>query len=125
MPKLPIMVPYNHRGDMMDYDNGFTEGAANSTCGGLYGHHRLPAEEFYAIMRLDGMYSGRSAKGLVWIDDMEHRYQMFVADLVKMLQAWKVDALDMRGWWIPCKRGANFGVRYVRPDGDELYRYER
>lgn len=76
-------------------------------------------EPFHAVMRLEpGVTSGRSAKYLHWRDQDDHQYPMFVAELVELVVTGVVKEGGIaEGDWIVCKRGQNYGIRYVRDEG--------
>lgn len=74
---------------------------------------------FRATMTLEsGVTSGRSAKYVHWRDQDGHQYPMFVSELVDLVTAGAAKEGGVaEGMWIVCKRGANYGIRYVREEG--------
>lgn len=73
-------------------------------------------EPFHATMTLEpGVTSGRSAKYVHWRDQDGHQYPMFVSELVDLVVSGAAKEGGVaEGDWIVCKRGANYGIRYVR-----------
>jgi hypothetical protein len=73
---------------------------------------------FRAQLKLDGMTSGYSAKYLKWVDiNTGHRYSMFVADLIELLNERTVSkGLTMDSLWVVRKRGNNYGIVIYQPD---------
>lgn len=69
-------------------------------------------EPFHATLLILEMYSGRSAKGVWWIDGDGNRYPMFVSDLVDTLKIANVRNGEITGKWLVSKRGQNYGVRF-------------
>lgn len=83
-------------------------------------------QPFHAVMEIDGMRTGRSSKVVVLRDiNTDKSYPMFVADLVRGIQSGLlgVEFDDGSGtgkinaWWTGSKRGANYGIKAVRNDG--------
>lgn len=72
-------------------------------------------DPFYASLNIDGIYSGRSAKGLTLKDDNGKEYSMFLTDLVEALKNPEVHVSLGRiaGYWTAAKRGSNYGVKFV------------
>lgn len=79
-------------------------------------------QPFYAVMEIDGMETGRSAKRVILKNvDTGQKYPMFVADLVGGIKegAFIVTVGQLQssgkisGWWTACKRGANYGIKAV------------
>lgn len=75
---------------------------------------------FWAVLRVDGLRTGRSAKYLILEDTVTNKqYPMFVSDLVKGIQqgALDVDGNGGEGYltalWTASKRGANYGIKAV------------
>lgn len=67
---------------------------------------------FTATLECTGMESGYSAKYTWWKDEEGHRYPMFVADIVHLVQ--NADITGGKVWdtqWIVRKRGQNYGIR--------------
>ena len=99
-PQAPE-VPVDKNGNWMQYPG--------------YDATYVPVDPFYSAMYVDGMYSGRSAKGVILKDETGKKYPMFIADLVKALQNpdMFMSMGTMRGYWAATKRGANYGVKFV------------
>jgi hypothetical protein len=77
-------------------------------------------QPFWAVMKIDGMRTGRSSK-IVILEDINTNktYPMFVADLVKGIREGALDVKSLAGEgyltanWTGSKRGANYGIRAV------------
>jgi len=67
--------------------------------------------EFEGRLKLEGMTRGRSAARFIWSDEKDCKYEMFMADMVKLIQSGAVieDGCCFTKWTFT-KRGANFGV---------------
>ena len=66
-----------------------------------------------ARMKIDGMYSGRSAKGIVLEDLLTGRkYHMFIADFVEAAQSLIIVTGHFEEMlWTASKRGTNYGIK--------------
>ena len=66
-----------------------------------------------ARMKVDGMYSGRSAKGIILEDLLTgKRYHMFIADFVQAAQNLIITAgIFEEMLWTASKRGTNYGIK--------------
>ena len=78
-------------------------------------------EEFPATMIYETYEVGRSAVRLTWKDTKGNRYPSFVKDIHTLLSGEggaKFETIDgklaVSGWWKIVKRGANYGVQFVR-----------
>ena len=78
-------------------------------------------QPFFAEFEVDSMRTGRSSKVVVLRDvHTEKTYPMFVADLVKGIQNgdFSVESGEggrLIGYWTGSKRGANYGIKAVKP----------
>ena len=70
-------------------------------------------EAFEAELTLDHARSGRSAKYVIWTDPGGRLWPMFIAELIDLIRHGVAPGGVVLGWWIPCKRGQNFGLRYL------------
>jgi hypothetical protein len=70
-------------------------------------------EPFRAELTIDHARSGRSAKYVIWTDPNGRLWPMFIAELLKLIKHGIAPGGVVLGWWIPCKRGQNFGLRYL------------
>lgn len=110
MPRKPTYkVPFTENGSLMHYAR--TDAWA--------GDYYTPFEwrephEFPAVLTIDHMLSGRSAKYVVWKAADGRTFPMFVADLVDMLKTVTAREGVVSGVWYTGKRGANFGIKFVR-----------
>lgn len=101
-PPKVYTVPVDKNGNWLSY--------------GGYGYELWEVEPFRAVMAIDHIYSGRSAKGLVLVDIATKKtYQMFMTDFVKAVKELTIS----RGvfpslLWVPQKRGMNYGIRPLK-----------
>jgi hypothetical protein len=109
-PNLPMM-PVDKDGNWLDYPHGYPR----------VDHWEPVHQPFWAVMRIDGMRTGRSSKKVILEDiKTKRRYPMFVADLVKSIQNGLVDVKSADGdgyltaLWTGSKRGANYGIKAVK-----------
>ena len=78
-------------------------------------------EPFIATMTLDTLERGRSAKFLTVTDGLGVKYCLFVVDLLAALKAAGCEKGGViHGYWEFCKRGQNFGIRYVGSEAEFL-----
>ena len=98
-------VPVDENGNWMHYPEGWR---ANIQW--------LPVREFAAVLTIESMYTGRSAKYLkVKNKATGITYPMFVSDLVKFIQdGGTVYNGELHGKWTASKRGANYGIKAVK-----------
>lgn len=108
-PNLPEM-PVDEKGNWLDWA-GYTHGRWET----IY-------QPFYAELVIDGMRTGRSSKKVILKDIKSGRtYPMFVSDLVKGVQDGdftlqpRADGGRLIGWWTGSKRGANYGIKAIKP----------
>ena len=108
-PNLPEM-PVDENGNWIDWAG--------------YSHARWETvhQPFPASFEIDGMRTGRSSKKVILKDVETGRlYPMFVSDLVKGVQqgdfelSYENGAGRLSGLWTGSKRGANYGIKAVRP----------
>lgn len=73
--------------------------------------------EFFKVLRLTGIFKRRSAVSIQWEDayNPDVVYPMFLKDFESMILARGVGAGGFTsGQFVFCKRGANYGIQYVR-----------
>jgi hypothetical protein len=94
----------------------FREFIASGDGGGRYQTVTLrEPEPFQAPLRVVDFERGRSAARLIWANEADATFPMFMVDIVDTLR--RVELQD--GWteaevtWEVVKRGANFGIRMV------------
>lgn len=98
-------APFDEQGNMLPYHQPhYRTGYAAPTMGALPGD--------ITTLKVVGMYSGRSAKGVLVEDDKGRRYQMFVKDLIDILMAGA--GVTLAGPFEISKRGANYGIRRAK-----------
>ena len=85
-----------------------------------------PVRPFFAVMTIDGMETGRSAKRVILKDDKGKKYPMFVSDLIDGIKKGTFDVFSEIGggsdgeggrissWWTASKRGANYGIKATK-----------
>lgn len=73
------------------------------------------AGRFNATMRYSHYARGRSAAYMVFLDEYNHKYPMFLTDFDAVVYVLQNGAVT--GDWAVVKRGQNFGIRLV----DEKY----
>lgn len=82
----------------------------------------VPNEPFSARLRLRGTIRGRSAAYFVWEDaeDWDREHPMFLAEMTDLVQGAGVEPGGfVSGWWRVCKRGQNYGLKYLGADRPE------
>lgn len=107
-PKLPEM-PVDKDGNWVSYP--------------VYnGQWEVVHQPFHAVMEIEGIHSGRSAKNVILKDVATGKtYPMFVVDLVNGIQKGTLNVTsDGQGTpgniiatWTGSKRGANYGIKAV------------
>jgi len=75
-------------------------------------------QPFYAVMTIEDIYSGRSAKGIVLSDENGTRYPMFIKDFVELAKNGTVSEGKIAGFWTGSKRGNNYGIKFVRESNE-------
>jgi hypothetical protein len=118
-------APYDANGNLQHYPEYSRQGYWDSEAQVWMGPEGTVEPEwrdvapFHAVMTLeDGVTSGRSAKYTHWRDQDGRRFPMFVAELVELVVTGVVKEGGVaEGGWTVCKRGSNFGLRYVRGEG--------
>jgi hypothetical protein len=61
--------------------------------------------EFSTTLKIIDIERGRSAARFILEDEEGHTYQMFMKDMMNLLQGQKLE-----GNWTFCKRGSNYGI---------------
>lgn len=104
-------VPVDDNGNWLSYDGGYFSHAQ-----GKYVHGNYTTEiTFEAVMKISGMYTGYSAKGLEVTDlNTGKTYHMFVSDFVKTIgHATIRNGVYDSMLWTASKRGSNYGIKPV------------
>jgi hypothetical protein len=85
-----------------------------------------PVRPFHAIMEIDGMETGRSAKRVILKDENGKKYPMFVSDLIKGIQMGTFQVSSntdspgrIEAWWTASKRGSNYGIQATNDTTDD------
>lgn len=119
-PKL-ICFPFVN-GDLMDWsatdlsdsDRSRVYNGEHIETGGWYGTEVWkPNEEVELTLHYDHYTRGRSSVTFYWKDDAGHSYPMFLNDLDNILTQ-DVCASPIHGIFTYVKRGANYGIRFVK-----------
>lgn len=104
--KSKFLVPYRN-GELQQYAYGNSFGHPEYGRSGEEWRENIP---FEATMTISDMYSGRSAKGLIWTDENGKKYTMFVSDAIELLAKTVINKGSVTGTWIVRKRGQNYGI---------------
>ena len=68
---------------------------------------------FEATMELTGFGRGMSSARFHWQDHEGHRYEMFMKEMGDLILATTLERGVVHGKWIICKRGQNYGLKFV------------
>lgn len=112
MPKKPAYrVPFDERGVLMHY-------ASAEGCGHLYdaAHEWRDPEPVTMTLAVHGLSRGRSAAYFLWIDEHFREWPVFMKEMLEIVRTATIINGTVRGAWIPCKRGNNYGLKYLGPD---------
>jgi hypothetical protein len=74
-------------------------------------------EPFHAELTILDTMRGRSAAYFRLKDDLARCWPMFMAEVLDLIRTAVITEGTVKGYWIPCKRGQNYGLRYL---GQEL-----
>lgn len=104
-------VPVDDEGNWLSYDGGFYSHKANRFMYDLY----TTDITFRAHMEIDGMYAGRSAKGLTVKDLYTGKeYNMFISDFINTVKHVTIqNGVYHPMLWTASKRGSNYGIKPV------------
>lgn len=72
-----------------------------------------PNEEIELTLHYDGYGRGRSAVTFYWKDDNNHQYPMFIKDVDELLRQ-GMGTSSVHGIFTYVKRGANYGIKFLR-----------
>jgi len=122
--KINYKAPFDRQGSLMHYpqdqyvlssDAVWVEGKGYNPPAKVVPPDWREVVPFYATMKLDNsVTSGRSAKYVHWTDFKGKRYPMFVTDIVGLITSGvRIEDNEVSGFWVVCKRGANYGIRFV------------
>lgn len=106
--KLTYRVPFTENGSIMHY----AEDRAYDW--GYKAFEWREPHEFPAVLTIDHTISGRSAKYFIWKAADGRTFPMFASDLLHLVQNATVRQGEVAGVWFTGKRGANFGIKFVR-----------
>lgn len=107
-------VPYDHAGNLCHHDSDGYRWHEGERAGPQW----RPNTPFEATLVIDSMRSGRSAKYVILVDKDNHRYPMFITDLLDVLNSGDGITSGATGHkvWIVRKRGQNYGIA-LAPEG--------
>lgn len=104
----PDKLPFDDKGNFVNY-------AYNEN---IYTHIKYEWKDnvpFYAEMTSDSISRGRSSANFIFVDQNRRRYTVFMKDTLWLLQNLSsliiVDGV-IKGMWVGCKRGDNYGIKY-------------
>lgn len=72
-----------------------------------------PNEEIELTLHYDGYGRGRSAVTFYWKDNDGHKYPMFIKDVDELLRQ-DMGVSSVHGIFTYVKRGANYGIKFLR-----------
>lgn len=72
-----------------------------------------PNEEVELTLHYKDYGRGRSAVTFYWTDDDSHEYPMFIKDVDELLRQ-DIGVSNIHAVWTYVKRGANYGIKFVR-----------
>lgn len=106
-------VPVDGNGNWLSYAGGVAYTKPDGSRG--YGLFWSDEVTFEAVMKIDGMYTGYSAKGLQVRDiDTDKVYNMFVSDFIKAAPRYVItNGVFPKMEWTVSKRGNNYGIKPV------------
>lgn len=105
-------VPFTEDGSIMHYAVPYQPNGYGSSFYTPF-EWREP-HEFPAVLTIDHTISGRSAKYVIWKAADGRTFPMFVTDLVDLVKRGTVTDGTVSAVWYTGKRGANFGIKFVR-----------
>ena len=69
---------------------------------------------FTGTLSVVGIHRGRSAAHFLLRDvETMKRYSMFLSDMLVLIQNGELVKGQLKGKWTFCKRGSNFGIKFV------------
>jgi len=115
MTKPPVyQVPFDRSGALMHWADSRKSAYTSDKAA----EWRDP-EPFQATLRVIGIQRGRSAAYFRLADDLARCWPMFMKEILELVQVAVINQGTVEGWWIPVKRGQNFGLRYLGPEEPE------
>ena len=72
-----------------------------------------PNKEVELTLHYKGYGRGRSAVTFYWVDDDGHKYPMFIKDVDELLRQ-DIGASSIHAIFTYVKRGANYGIKFLR-----------
>jgi hypothetical protein len=104
-------VPFGSGGSLLDYASWEYDRDQSYTR--VWRCEWRDNKPFHLCLSLADMYSGRSAKGVIWRHEDGRTFPMFVVDLLDMLQHCVLSYGVAVGYWAVRKRGQNYGLVYL------------
>lgn len=82
---------------------------------GRWGSQRfVPFRDVRLKLRPIYLYGGRSALGMIWVDESGNKYCMFAESFEKLNKEHSEYKVPIDGYWSAEKRGQKYGMRLVR-----------
>lgn len=110
MARTQIKVPFDKQGVLMHYANPDARPDHFDAA-----HKWLEPEPIELTLHLYGTERGRSAAYFLWTDGLANVWPMFMKDMADLVKNAAINYGVVSGMWIPCKRGQNYGLRYLGP----------
>lgn len=108
MPKKPAYrVPFDEHGVLMHYARA--EGSY------YHAHEWREPEPVVMTLAAHELSRGRSAAYFLWIDEHFREWPVFMKEMLDIVRTATIVNGTVRGAWIPCKRGSNYGLKYLGP----------
>lgn len=104
-------APFSGRGHMLAYVRAQRRHESDEEYA-EYVHWRdnIP---FEATMELIGFGRGMSSARFHWRDHEGYQYEMFMKEMGDLVMATTIERGIVHGRWIICKRGQNYGLKFV------------
>jgi len=101
MAKKQLEIPFDRNGNPLSYDDR------------LKVHDYRANYEFVTTMRVVDMSRGRSAANFTLKDEKGIEYNMFMKDMLYLIQNCIIDKGVVSGKWTFVKRGNNYGIMLI------------
>ena len=74
----------------------------------------VPFREVRLRLRPTWIRDGRSASGVMWVDENDNGYYMFSNSFTDLNKEHREYSVPLDGYWSAEKRGMNYGIKLVR-----------
>ena len=109
---MAVEIPYLPDGSILSYIE--YDGTYYAGDGAWITVEMRPAEDFFAVLTLKELVSGRSKHNAIWQDHKGATFHMTELEFNRAIQkAEWVAPLTIDGKWRPYKRGANYFIKPV------------